>query len=146
MQLTEHFSLAELTVTDTGLDNTPTGEQVETLTLLAEFLEKCRAVLGDNPITINSAFRSPAVNAAVGGVSDSAHALGYAADIECPAFGPPWEVANALSAAQTEGKIAFDQLIYEQTWTHISRDPRLREQRLTHVPADGSYLDGLVGP
>ena len=146
MQLTEHFSLAELTVTDTGLDNTPDAAQTDLLKTLAEFLEKVRTILGNNPVTINSAFRSAAVNAAVGGVSDSAHALAYAADIECPAFGSPWDVANALSKAQEEGKLDFDQLIYEQTWTHVSRDPQLREQRLTFVPADNSYLDGLVGP
>ncbi len=144
--LTPHFSLDELIVTDTGLDNTPSANEEARLRTLAAFLEKVRVILGNNPITIDSAFRSEAVNAAVGGVPDSAHRLAYAADIVCPGFGTPWEVANALSQAQTEGKLDFDQIIYEQTWTHISRDPQLREQRLTHVPADGSYLDGLVGP
>ena len=145
-QLSPHFSLAELTVTGTGLDNTPDAEMESRLSTLAIFLEKVRVILGNNPVLIDSAFRSPAVNAAVGGVSNSAHAIAYAADIRCPGFGSPWEIAKALDEAEDTGKIDFDQLIYEQEWVHISRDPQLRAQRLTHVPADGSYLDGLVGP
>jgi hypothetical protein len=146
MQLSEHFSLAELTVTNTGLDNSPDESQEANLIILAAFLEKVRHVLHDQPVTIDSAFRSAAVNAAVGGVPDSAHALGYAADLTCDGYGPPFQVARALSAAADEGEIKFDQLIYEQTWVHISRDPRLRGQRLTHVPANGSYIDEIVGP
>jgi zinc D-Ala-D-Ala carboxypeptidase len=145
MQLTEHFSLSELTTTSTGFDNTPNAEQTTLLKTLAIFLEKVRAILGNAPIFIDSAFRSAAVNEAVGGVSDSAHALAFAADIRHATM-TPWEVAKALSKAQEDGKIDFDQLIYEQEWVHVSRDPQLRGQRLTHVPADGSYLDGLVGP
>jgi hypothetical protein len=74
-QLTEHFSLAELTTTSTGLDNTPDADQEARLQTLAEFMEKVRAILGNNAVTVDSAFRSEAVNAAVGGVSNSAHAL-----------------------------------------------------------------------
>ncbi len=141
-QLSPHFSLAELTVTDTGLDNTPNAEEVALLTTLAAFLEKIRVILGNNPILVDSAFRSAAVNAAVGGVPDSAHRLAFAADIRCPDFGSPYDVAVAISKAQEAGHIDFDQLIYEVTWVHCSRDPQLREQRLTHN-ADGSYSDGL---
>jgi hypothetical protein len=141
-QLSEHFSLEELTHTDTGLDNTPDAAMVERLTTLAEFLEKVRALLGNNPITVDSAFRSPAVNAAVGGVPNSAHALGYAADILCPGFGSPYDVCIALSKAMDEGKLDFDQLIQEGTWTHISRDPQLRGQRLT-LTGPGTYEEGI---
>lgn len=145
MQLSEHFALEELTVTSTGYDNTPDAAQIELLTTLAEFLEKVRVVLGNNPILIDSAFRSAAVNAAVGGVSDSAHPECYAADIRCPAFGSIFAVALAISKAQTEGKLAFDQLIYEQTWVHVSRDPQLRAMRLT-LNSSGGYDSGLIGP
>lgn len=143
MQLTPHFSLAELTVTDTGFDNTPDAQEVEELTTLAEFLEKIRSRALDNkPIHVNSAFRSEAVNEAVGGVPDSAHRLCFAADITCDSFGSVYKVAEAISEAQQNVEIAFDQLIYEDTWVHVSRDPRLRNQRLTHL-TDGSYEDGL---
>ena len=141
-QLSPHFSLAELTTTDTGLDNTPDAHEIEILTTLAAFLEKVRVILGNKPVYVDSAFRSAAVNAAVGGVADSAHRLGFAADIRCPDFGSPYDVAIAISKAQEAGHIDFDQLIYEGSWTHVSRDPQLREQRLTHN-GDGSYSYGL---
>ena len=140
-QLTDHFSLEELTVTDTGLDNTPNAEEEARLSTLATFMEKVRTILGNHPITVNSAFRSEAVNEAVGGVPDSAHRLAYACDFTCPGFGPPLDIAERLDQAQKSGAIDFDQLIYEVTWVHISRDPQLREQRLTHV-GDG-YVDGI---
>lgn len=140
-QLSEHFTYAELTHTSTGLDNTPNEEELELLQTLAVFMEKVRVILGNNPITVDSAFRSAAVNKAVGGVSNSAHRLGYACDFVCPGFGDPYSVCMALSAAQNEGKIAFDQLIQEGTWTHISRDPQLREQRLTKTT--NGYVEGI---
>jgi hypothetical protein len=123
MQLSPNFTLAELTTTGRGIANTANAEEIERLRLLAAFMEKVRTVLGNNAITVNSAFRSEAVNRAVGGVSNSAHRLGYACDFVCPAFGPPLQVCRALEAAGTAGTIVFDQLIQEGTWTHISRDP-----------------------
>ena len=143
-QLTPHVALSELTVTNTGLDNTPDAAQIALLTTLAEFLEKCRTALGNEPVLIDSAFRSAGVNATVGGVSNSAHTLCYAADIRHATL-TPWQIALALDAAEKAGHIAFDQLIYEHEWTHVSRDPQLRGQRLTHN-ADGSYSAGLIGP
>src|SRR5271166_3609336 len=119
MQLTPHFSLAELTTTETGLDNTPPDDLLPTLQLLAEFMEKVRTALGNFPITVDSAYRSPAVNAAVGGVSNSAHALGYACDFTCAEYGDPYHIALTLSAAMDQGHIAFDQLIQEGTWVHV---------------------------
>jgi zinc D-Ala-D-Ala carboxypeptidase len=141
-QLSEHFSLAELTVTNTGLDNTPDAEEEARLSTLAVFMEKVRTILGNHPITVNSAFRSEAVNEAAGGVFDSAHRLAYACDFTCPAFGSPLMIAERLDTAQKNGAIDFDQLIYEVTWVHISRDPQLREERLTH-PTAGGYIVGI---
>jgi putative chitinase len=142
-QLSPHFSLEELTVTDTGLDNTPNAEEEARLSTLADFMEKVRAALGGHPIIVNSAFRSEAVNEAVGGVPDSAHRLAYACDFTCPAFGSPLMIAERLVTAHAQGAIDYDQLIYEQTWVHVSRDPQLREEVLTHT-ADGGYVDGIV--
>jgi putative chitinase len=143
--LSPHFSLEELTITETGIDNTPDASMEANLVTLAVFLEKVRVVLGGNPIIVNSAYRSPAVNAAVGGVPNDAHEKGDAADITAPAFGTPFEVAQALDAAMTAGKLGVDQLIYEQTWVHVSRDPQLRGERLTLV-GPGAYTTGIVGP
>ncbi len=147
-QLSPHFSLEELTTTNTGLNNTPNADEIERLRLLAAFLEKVRAVLGGKSMSVNSAFRSEAVNKAVGGVSNSAHRLGYACDFVCPSFGTPLDVCHALDAAGTAGTIVFDQLIQEGTWTHVSRDPTgngtgaPRKMRLTLI-APGQYASGI---
>ena len=119
MQLSEHFSLAELTASEIaarkGLENYPTGVELDNLVRLAEKLEEVRKVLG-KPIMINSAFRSIEVNAAVGGVKSSQHCLGCAADIRVPNMTPD-EVVKAIIAS----KIQYDQLIREfDSWTHIS--------------------------
>lgn len=141
MNLTEHFTLEELTRTDTGLPNVPDPDEMENIRTLAVFLEKVRAVLGF-PMIVNSAFRSEEVNEAVGGVPTSAHRLGYACDFTCPGFGPPLDIAERLVQADKSGVIAFDQLINEHTWVHISRDPQLRHEALTLNP-DGSYSEGI---
>jgi zinc D-Ala-D-Ala carboxypeptidase len=67
MNLTDHFTLEELTHTDhRELDNTPNDAELENLKRLAQFLEDLKVVLGGKPIMVNSAFRSKAVNDAVG--------------------------------------------------------------------------------
>jgi zinc D-Ala-D-Ala carboxypeptidase len=140
MMLSEHFSLAELTISQTAsrlnLDNTPGPGTLEHLKVLAQTLEKVRALLG-KPLLINSGYRSIAVNRAVGGVGTSAHCLGYAADFICPAFGTPLDIAKALAASD----LKWDQVIEEHTWLHISVDPRMRQQVLTM--RDGRYVVGL---
>jgi uncharacterized protein YcbK (DUF882 family) len=80
MQLTPHFSLAELTVTNTKLENRPSKEVIEVLRTTAFYMEKVREILGNVAITINSGYRSPDVNRAVGGTSNSSHTYGYAVD------------------------------------------------------------------
>ena len=119
MQLSEHFSIAELTSSEIavrkGLDNLPTEIALQNLGRLAEKLEEVRKVLG-KPIMINSAYRSHEVNAAVGGVKTSQHCVGCAADIRVPNMTPD-EVVKAIVAS----RIQYDQLIREfDSWTHIS--------------------------
>ena len=116
MQLSEHFSLEELTHTDhREFDNTPNDAELSNLTRLAEFLEQVRTLLG-KPIFINSAFRSKLVNDAVGSKDTSQHRLGCAADLRVVGMTPN-EVVKAIIASD----LNFDQIIREfDRWTHIS--------------------------
>ena len=116
-QLTEHFTLEELTHTDhREFDNTPNEAEIANLQRLAEFLEKVKTALGGKPIMINSAYRSKQVNDAVGSKDTSQHRLGCAADIRVPNMKPD-EVVQALMASGLE----YDQIIREfDSWTHVS--------------------------
>ena len=117
MNLSPHFTLDELTHTDhRTLDNTPNETELANLQRLAEFLETVKTVLGGKPIMVNSAFRSKAVNDAVGSKDTSQHRIGCAADIRVPGITPD-EVVKAIIASG----IGYDQVIREfDRWTHIS--------------------------
>lgn len=129
-QLTPHFTLEELTHTDhRELDNTPTsaekciidGKEVmvnayENLPRLANFLEQLKVILGGKPIMVNSAFRSEAVNTAVGSKNTSDHRRGCAADIRVPGMTPD-QVVRAIIASD----LPYQQVIREfDRWTHVS--------------------------
>jgi hypothetical protein len=116
-QLSEHFTLEELTHTDhREFDNTPNASELANLTRLAAFLEQVKTVLGGKPVMINSAFRSKKVNDAVGSKDTSQHRIGCAADIRIPGMTPD-EVVRAVIASDLQ----FDQVIREfDRWTHIS--------------------------
>ena len=121
--MTPHFTLAELTHTDhRTLDNTPNDAEKANLQRLAEFLEQVKSALGGKPIMVNSAFRSKAVNDAVGSKDTSQHRQGCAADIRVPGMTPDAVVRTILAA-----QLPFDQIIREFSnpvtgggWTHIS--------------------------
>jgi zinc D-Ala-D-Ala carboxypeptidase len=117
VKLSEHFSLEELTRTDhRTLDNTPDPIALANLQRLAEFLERVREVLGGKPVMVNSAYRSKAVNDAVGSKDTSQHRLGLAADFRVPGM-TPQEVVGAI----VDSGIPYDQVIKEyDSWTHIS--------------------------
>ena len=119
MQLSEHFSLNELTHSDLavrkGISNDPTPDVISNLTRLAELLEQVRKYL-NKPISINSGYRCPELNQAVGGQKASQHLLGCAADIRVSGMTPD-EIVKAI--IQTD--IQFDQMIREfDSWVHIS--------------------------
>jgi hypothetical protein len=117
MNLTPHFTLEELTHTDhRTLDNTPNETELANIQRLAEFLEKLKTLLGGKPIMVNSAFRSKAVNDAVGSKDTSQHRIGCAADIRVPGMTPD-QVVRAIIASD----LGFDQVIREfDRWTHVS--------------------------
>ena len=115
--MTPHFTLDELTHTDhRTLDNTPNETEQANIQRLAEFLEAVKTVLSGKPIMVNSAFRSKAVNDAVGSKDTSQHRIGCAADIRVPGMTPD-QVVRAIIASD----LGFDQVIREfDRWTHIS--------------------------
>jgi len=117
MQLSEHFTLDELTTTShRQFDNIPNEVETVNLQRLAAFLEEVKTVLGGKPVMINSAFRSKQVNDAVGSKDTSQHRIGCAADIRVPGMTPD-EVVKAVIASG----IGYDQVIREfDRWTHIS--------------------------
>jgi len=119
MQLSEHFSLEELTRSEVaerkGLDNTPNASEIANLTRLAALLEQVRSLL-NKPIMLNSGFRSKPVNDSVGSKDSSQHRIGCAADIRVPGMTPK-QVVEAIIASD----IGYDQVIEEfSSWTHIS--------------------------
>jgi putative chitinase len=122
-QLTEHFTLEELTITDhREFDNTPNETERANLVRLAGLLELVKVAIGGKPVMVNSAFRSKAVNDAVGSKDTSQHRIGCAADIRVPGMAP-----DAVVKAVIAAKLPFDQIIREfDRWTHISvpNDPK----------------------
>lgn len=142
MQLSKHFSLEEMTVTQIrGANNTPPDALIPALRDTAERMEAVRDLLG-HPIIVSSGYRSPEVNKAVGGAPTSAHIGGRAVDFICPGAGTPKEVAAQIAASL----IDFDQCIQEGTWVHVSFDPKMRGEVLTAHFDNGktTYTKGLA--
>lgn len=119
--LSDNFTLEEgtssATATEHGIDNTPSIDTLEVMYKSATKLEKVRALL-DKPIHVNSWYRCPELNTAVGSKNTSQHIKGEAIDFVSPAFGTPLDICNIIIA--NKDLIGFDQLILEHTWVHIS--------------------------
>jgi len=153
MNLTKNFSLNELTQSETalrkGLNNVPTQAIIDSLqTLAVNVLQPIRDHYGKG-VKVSSGYRSPEVNAAVGGSKVSDHCRGQAADIEIPGL-PNMELATYI-----KDNLKFTQLILEfytpgvvdSGWVHVSYNPdNLKCQVMTAVMKDGKtvYLPGLV--
>ena len=153
MRLSENFTMAEFTKSQTaerkGIDNTPEGEHLEAAQALFEnVVQPVRDHFG--PTVINSGYRSPALNEAVGGSSTSQHCKGQAADIEVP--GTP----NADLAQWIVDNVDFDQVILEfytpgipdSGWVHVSykADGDNRKSILTAMKENGKtvYKPGII--
>lgn len=119
MNLTEHFTLAEMTASTTAIrlaiDNRAPAPVIENLRKTAHILEQVRTLLA-GAVMVSSGYRSAALNRAVGGAGSSAHLQGLAADFTCRKFGVPYEICEAIEKSEIE----FEQLIFEGTWVHIS--------------------------
>jgi zinc D-Ala-D-Ala carboxypeptidase len=150
--LSKNFTLTEFTKSQTalrlGIDNTPSDEHLAAAKLLFEnVVQPVRDHFG--PTVINSGYRGPALNEAIGGAATSQHCRGEAVDIECPGV-PNHEVAEWI-----QNNLEYDQLILEfytlgipdSGWVHVSYIPEgNRKQSLTAVKQDGKtvYLQGLI--
>ncbi len=149
MMLSEHFSLYELTRSETaarkGIDNTPTQRLAGKLIELCQvILEPIREQFG-RPYRPNSGYRSPALNVEVGGSKNSQHCRAEAVDIEIAG------VSNFKLAEWIRNNLVFDQLILEcytpgipnSGWVHVSyRAGQNRGRVMTY--SGGKYLSGLV--
>lgn len=138
MNLTDHFTLEEMTFSATaarkGIDNTPTPEIIEALRNTAQGLERIRGLVG-RPVHVNSGYRSPKVNAAVGGQPDGQHTKGEAADITCKGIAPR---ELALQIAEDRVNLGVDQVILEYgQWVHVSFTEKPRHAMLT-IDRDGT--------
>ena len=116
-QLSPHFTLEELTITEhREFDNEPNELERANLVRLASFLEQVKELLGGKPVMVNSAFRSAQVNQAVGSAPTSQHRVGCAADLRVPGMTPN-EVVQAIISSD----LPYDQCIREfDRWTHLS--------------------------
>ena len=139
MKLSEHFGLAELCKTNTGIENVPNEAQVENLKRVCRWLERLRKRWndkygdGDDPIIINSGFRSPEVNKAVGGVPTSNHLTGCAVDIRCIGIEQALRYAAILLDISDMSREDFDELLIEQkrsvVWIHFAVRPSGNRRR-----------------
>ena len=110
-----YFSIQELCKTETGFDNSVHGMDVMcNLSHLHFVLNIIRHLVGC-PITVNSAFRSPEVNAAVGGVENSKHLFGLAADISCRRPASLKDICRQFYKAGI-----FSEFVVHDTYIHVA--------------------------
>lgn len=133
MKLSENFTLAEMTVSETGvrhgIDNTPDNTSLMNLRRLALLLEDVRKIV-NKPIHINSAYRNVQINKLINSKSSSQHCKGAAADIRVTGMTPD-QVVRAI----VQSNLDYDQVIREfDSWTHISitnkKEAKARKQAL----------------
>ena len=137
IKLSEHFTLGELCKTSarTPDGNIPSHIHIENLKRLCSWLEMLRSEWnkrygeGNDPIIINSGYRSPSVNKAVGGVATSNHLTGCAADIRVAGIEQLIRYATILLDISDESQEEFDELLIERSpkgtyWLHFAVRPK----------------------
>jgi len=143
-KLTEHFTLAEMTKTSVNLKNVPNEAQIENLKRVCRWLEQLRSRYnerygdGDDPIVINSGYRSPAVNKAVGGSPTSNHLTGCAADIRVCGMEQALRYVVILLDLSDENREDFDELLIERNargaiWLHFAVRPTGNRRKLRFI-------------
>ena len=147
-QLSQHFTLGELCKTSakTADGNIPSHVHIENLKRLCGWLEELRRRWnnlygdGDDPIIINSGFRSPAVNKAVGGVPNSNHTTGCAVDIRCIGLEQALRYASLLLDISDLNNEDFDELLIERSpkgsyWLHFAVRPSGNRRKVAFLRA-----------
>jgi hypothetical protein len=128
VKLSSHFTLDEFVASEVaerkGIDNTPPEEVLPVLAQTAQRAEHVRVLLRA-PMHVNSGYRCLELNREIGSADTSQHRRGEALDFIAPRYGPPYEVCRAIALSD----IAFDQLIYEFSWVHISFTTRRLPRR-----------------
>lgn len=128
MRLCKNLTLSEVIKSQTairmGIDNQPTKEALDNLKRVAEdIFQPCRDLIG-GPLFVSSGYRSPALNAAIGGSRTSSHMKGEALDVDCDFFGTG---KNSDLFYHIRKNLEFDQLIWEfgdscePAWIHVSK-------------------------
>ncbi len=149
IKLSEHFTLAELCKTKSGIKNVPNEAQVENLRRVCRWLEELRLRYNLNkkekiknkdeeePIIINSGFRSAEVNRAVGGAPTSNHLTGCAVDIRCIGIEQALRYAALLLDIADLNKEDYDELLIEQKsctyWIHFAVKPKGNRRRTNFI-------------
>ena len=140
-KLTEHFSLQEMCKTNVkGVSNAPDAKATANLYRVCGWLEELRKEWnntygdGDDPIIINSAFRCPAVNKAVGGSLTSNHLTGCAADIRVLGMEQLLRYAAILLDISDKTKKDFDEILMERKgnslWLHFAVRPEKNRRKI----------------
>ena len=147
MSISKHISYKEgvysRTATRRGIKNNPNAEQMKNMVAIAEeIFEPLRAYVG-GPIKINSFFRSPELNKAIGGSSKSQHCYGQAIDLD-DTFG---RCTNAEMFEFIKENLDFDQMIWEfgnnknPDWVHVSYvSPEENRNRCLRAIRDGKKI------
>ena len=146
MKLSEHFTLAEMTKTSYNIKNVPNEVQVENLKRLCSWLEMLRSEWnrrygeGNDPIIINSGFRSETVNNVIGGVATSNHLTGCAADIRVAGMEQLIRYATILLDVSDQSREYFDELLLEYSprggyWLHFAVKSKWNRRKVRLIQA-----------
>ena len=136
----KYFTIQELCKSDTatkrGIENKPgLIEEANLINLVNHILDPLREAYG-KPIMVNSGYRSPALNKAVGGASSSQHMTGQAADITAGSRAKNYKLFNLIRDLD----LPFDQLIFEKgnikegpDWVHVSFNPARDRRQILYL-------------
>lgn len=151
MQLSEHFTVEEATVSDTaarlGITNQPNEEQLSNMRIAAEKLELLRKYVG-KPIHVSSWLRVPALNIVIPGATNTpaGHSSGFC--IDCRVNGiTPYDLCFLAANLYDTTNIPYDQIILEyNSWMHISFHPQSRKELLTiyRTKQKRGFMSGIL--
>ena len=147
-KLSEHFTLGEFTKSGSHPEvyNIPSHEAIANLTNLTKWLEVLRKRynakygVGEEPIRINSGYRSPQLNKKIGGVATSNHLTGCAVDIRVCGMEQLIRYAAILLDYADESKQDFDELLIERNrygaiWLHFAVRPANNRRKILFINA-----------